>query len=210
MVSQAVVVRPDSSHNYPGTLGNCPIAVQFHAGSHYVALRLLEGYLPTEKIKLVHYGSPQNRFDAMWNGEVDAALVMEPWISLAEKLGCKVLCEGHYLGAENASDDMDEETFAAINRAVEKAIDMLNADKRKYLRYMIEDPRIADAIVKYGGLTPEDFHLGRLRYVKPVPYSDEIVEDTYDWMTRWGLITDTACSTDLVDNRIAAPASADD
>ena len=107
MVSQALITRPDSEHNYPGTLGNKSIAVQFHAGSHYVALRLLEGYIPSEKIKLVHYGSPQNRFEAMWNGEVDAALVMEPWISLAEKLGCKTLCEGHYLGAENASDDMD-------------------------------------------------------------------------------------------------------
>jgi len=40
-----------SPHSYPGTLGNRPIAVQFHAGSHYVALRLLEGYLPKEKLK---------------------------------------------------------------------------------------------------------------------------------------------------------------
>ena len=203
-------MRPDSPHNYPGTLGNKPLAVQFHSGSHYVALRLLEGYLPAGKIKLVHYGSPQNRFEAMWNGEVDAALVMEPWITLAEKLGCKILCEGHYLGAENASDDMDPETFAAINRAVERAIDMLNADKRKYLHYMIEDPRISDILTKYGGITSEDFHLGRLRYAKSTPYNDEIVEDTYNWMSRWGLITDTACSTDLVDNRIAEPTPADD
>ena len=135
---------------------------------------------------------------------------MEPWITLGEKLGCKILAEGHYLGAENASDDMEEETFAAINRAVGRAIDMLNADKRKYLYYMIEDPRIADILKKYGGITPEDFHLPRLRYVKATPYSDEIVEDTYNWMTRWGLITDTACSADLVDNRIAEPVSADD
>jgi len=210
VVSQALITRPDSEHNYPGTLGNRSIAVQFHAGSHYVALRLLEGYIPAEKIKLVHYGSPQNRFEAMWNGEVDAALVMEPWISLAEKLGCKTLCEGHYLGAENASEDMDADTFAAINRAVERAIDMLNSDKRKYLHYMIKDPRISDIIKKYGGLTPEDFHLPRLRYIKPTPYNDEIVEDTYKWMTRWGLLTDSACSTDLVENRIEAPAGASD
>jgi NitT/TauT family transport system substrate-binding protein len=146
----------------------------------------------------------------MWNGEVDAAAVMEPWIALAEKLGCKVLCEGHYLGAENASDDMDPETFADINRAVAKAIDMFNADKRKYLYYMIEDPRMADAIKKYGGLTPEDFHLPRLRYVKATPYTDEIVEDTYHWMLRWGLLDGAACDAGLVENRIAAPASADD
>ena len=49
---------------------------------------------------------------------------MEPWIALGEKLGCKAVCEGHYLGAENASDDMDEATFAAI------------ATKRKFLQLM--------------------------------------------------------------------------
>jgi NitT/TauT family transport system substrate-binding protein len=212
VVSQAIMVRPDSPHNYPGTLGNKPIAVQFHAGSHYVALRLLEGYLPYEKIKLVHYGSPQQRFEAMWNGEVDACVVMEPWIALGEKLGCKAVCEGHYLGAENASDDMDEATFAAINRAVAKAVDMLNADKRKYLHYLIDDPRHAAALAQYGGLTPEDFHLPRLRYSYTTPYTDEIVEDTYHWMVRWGLLGSAACAADLVDNRLpeVAATSADD
>jgi NitT/TauT family transport system substrate-binding protein len=146
----------------------------------------------------------------MWNGEVDAALVMEPWITLSEKLGCKILCECHYLGAENASDDMDPETLAAINRAVERVIDMLNADKRKFLHYMIEDPRISGILTKYSGITTENFHLGRLRYAKATPHNDEIVEDTYNWMSHWGLITDTACSTNLADNRIAEPTPADD
>ena len=170
------MVRPDSKHYYPGTLGNKPVAVQFHAGSHYVALRLLEGYLPKEKMNLVHYGSPQQRFEAMMNGEVDAAALMEPWITLSEKIGCRAVCEGHYLGAENASDDMDAETFAAINRAVIKAVDMINADKRKHLHYLIEDPRFAPVAAKYGGITPEDFHLPRIRYSYNTPYTDEIVE----------------------------------
>ena len=127
-----------------------------------------------------------------------------PW---EEKLGCKALCEGHYLGAENASDDMDEATFAAINRAVDKAVDLLNADKRKYLHYLIDDPRHAAPLAKYGGLTPDDFHLPRLRYVKATTYTDEIVEDTYHWMVRWGLLSGAACSTDLVDNRLPAAAA---
>lgn len=201
-------MRPDSPHNYPGTLGCKDIAVQFHAGSHYVALRLLEGYLPKEKIKLVHYGSPQHRFDAMWKGDVDACLVMEPWIALGEKLGCKALCEGHYLGAENASDDMDASTFAAINRAVGQAVDRINANKRKYLHYLIEDPRYSEVIAKYGGLKPDDFHLPRLRYTTSTLYSDEIVADTYNWMVRWGLINNTASTTELVENRVAEEAGA--
>jgi NitT/TauT family transport system substrate-binding protein len=202
-------VREDSAHYYPGTLGNRSVAVQFHAGSHYVALRLLSGYLPEEKIKLVHYGSPQYRFEALMNGEVDAAALMEPWITLAEKLGCRPVCEGHYLGAENASDNMDEDTFAAINRAVVKAVDIINADKRKYLHYLIDEPRFASVAVKYGGITPEDFHLTRIRYSYNTPYNDEIVEDTYHWMVKWGLLTDAACTADLVDNRVAEPVPAD-
>ena len=162
------------------------MAVQFHAGSHYVALRLLSGYLPEEKIKLVHHGSPQFRFEAMLNGEVEAAALMEPWITLAEKLGCRPVCEGHYLGAENASDNMDEETFSAINRAIVRAVDRINDDKRKYLHYLIDEPRFAAVAAQYGGITPEDFHLPRIRYSYNTPYTDEIVEDTYHWMTQLG------------------------
>ena len=104
-------------------------------------------------------------------------------------------------------DDMDEATFAAINRAVGKAIDLLNADKRRYLHYLVDDPRHAQALARYGGLTPEDFHLPRLRYVKATPYSDEIMEDTYHWMVRWGLIDSKASAADVADNRIARVAA---
>ena len=159
VASQAILVHPDSVHYYPGTLRNLPIAVNFHAGSHYVALRLLEGYLPKEKIKLVHYGSPEQRFESLMNGEVTAAVLLEPYIALAEKLGCRAVCEGHYLGAENASDDMDAETFEAINRAVGRAIDLINSDKRRFTHYMIEDSKFAEVATRWGGLAPEDFHL---------------------------------------------------
>jgi len=212
VASQAILVHPDSVHYYPGTLRNLPIAVNFHAGSHYVALRLLEGYLPKEKIKLVHYGSPEQRFESLMNGEVAAAVLMEPYIALAEKLGCRAVCEGHYLGAENASDDMDAETFEAINRAVGRAIDLINSDKRRFTPYMIDDPKFAEVAKRWGGLAPEDFHLPRLRYTHQTPYTDEIVEDTYNWMVRWGLLSDAVCATDVVENRLAetAGAAADD
>jgi hypothetical protein len=40
---------------------------------------------------------------------------------------------------------------------------MLNADKRKYLHYLIDDPRHAAGLATYSGLTPDDFHLPCLR-----------------------------------------------
>ena len=65
VTNQTLLVKGDSPHYYPGSLGYEPIAVQFHAGSHCTALRLLEGYLPAEKIKLLHFGSPENRLEAL-------------------------------------------------------------------------------------------------------------------------------------------------
>tara|TARA_Y100000588_G_scaffold75453_2_gene78619 strand:+ start:3338 stop:3970 length:633 start_codon:yes stop_codon:yes gene_type:complete len=210
VANQALLVRGDSPHYYPGSLGNEPIAVQFHAGSHYTALRLLEGYLPAEKIKMLHYGSPENRLEALLTGEVKAAMLMEPWITLAEKNGCRSVCEGHYLGAENASDNMDEQTFAAINRAVAKAVDIINADKKQFIHYLLDDPKFAPAHEKWGPITAEDFVLSRLRYTHPTPYTDEQIEDTYNWMVRWGLLNASVCANDFVDNGAVEPVAADD
>ena len=210
VANQALMVRAESSHFYPSSLANKPIAVQFHAGSHYTVLRLLEGYIPKEKIKLLHYGSPRYRFEAMMSGEVDAAMLMEPWIALAEKNGCRSVCEGHYLGAENASDNMDDKTFAAINRAVSKAVDLINSDKKRFLHYLIESPKFVEAAAAWGGLTVDDFHLPRLRYTYPRPYTEEQLEDTYNWMVRWDLLNVSVCATDLVDNRDGEPVAADD
>jgi hypothetical protein len=38
--------------------------------------------------------------------------------------------------------------------------------------------------------------------VYATPYTAEILEDTYHWMVRWGLISGAACAADLVDNRL--------
>ena len=210
VANQALLVQGDSSHYYPGSLGYEPIAVQFHAGSHYTALRLLEGYLPPEKIKLLHFGSPENRLEALLTGEVSAAMLMEPYISLAEKNGCRSVCEGHYLGAENASDNMDEDTFAAINRAVTKAVDLINSDKKRFIHYLLNDTKFTPVLKKWGPLAIDDFVLSRLRYTQPTPYTDEQIEDTYNWMVRWRLIDSSACATDFVDNRDTEPVIADD
>jgi len=65
---------------------------------------------------------------------------------------CRSRCEGHDLGAEHASDDMDEMTVAAMNRAVARVVDMCNADRRRSLHDLINDPRHAEALARYGGL----------------------------------------------------------
>jgi NitT/TauT family transport system substrate-binding protein len=197
VVSQAIIVRPDSPFVHPPDLGNVSVAVHFHAGSHYLTLQMLEGFLPRNRIKVVHIPVSSQRYKALLEGTVDAITVPEPWISLAEKQGCKLICEAYCVGSEVASPDIDPETYAAINRAIKEAVRLINADKKKYLRYFI-----ADVPSEMGPLKPADFRLSRLRYVDPVPYPEEEFKRACRWMSSWSLIQKDATYNRLIDNRI--------
>lgn len=198
VASQAIFVRPDSPLTHPQDLAGRSVAVNFHHGSHYIAIQTLEGFLPREEIRVVHLGGPQERFEALRDGKIEAAAVMEPWITVAEKLGYKLIAEAFYVGSEIASPDLDAETYAAITRAVRKAVRALQEDPRPYLHYLIED--VPEEIAR---LEPQDFRLGRLRYVDPKPYPEKEFQRTYDWMVSWGLIDPSSSYEELVDNRIA-------
>lgn len=198
--SQAIIVRPDSPYLIPQDLANVPIGVNFHHGSHYVALQLLEGFLPREEIQIVHIDGA-NRFLALRDGTVEAVAVMEPWITVAEKLGYKTIAEAHYVGLEIGSPTLDAETFEAINRAVRKAVAVLRKDPYPFVKYLIND--VDPSIVE---LEPHDFSRSRLRYEDPAPYSQKDFERTYNWMLSWNLIRPDDTYEHLVDNRVAAVA----
>ncbi len=139
------MVRPDSDVYTAQQLADRRVGVPFYFGTHYLALHLLEGFLPRDKIKLcsVSNGS-RKRFAAMMSGEVEATTLTEPYLSLAEKKGCRVICSGFYHGTEVASDKVDGETYSAFNRAVREAVRRINADKRKYLQYFIDYHKAKD------------------------------------------------------------------
>ncbi|MGV6873181.1 ABC transporter substrate-binding protein [Pseudochelatococcus sp. B33] len=198
--SQAIIVRPDSPVLIPQDLADIPIGVNFHHGSHYVALQLLEGFLPREEIKIVHVEGA-NRFLALRDGHVDAVALMEPWITVAEKLGYKTIAEAHYVGLEIGSPELDAETFEAINRAVRRAVAVLQQDPYPYVKYLIDD--VDPSIVK---LEPHDFSRSRLRYADPAPYSQKDFDRTYNWMLSWDLIQPDDTYLHLVDNRILSVA----
>jgi NitT/TauT family transport system substrate-binding protein len=197
VVSQAIIVRPDSPFTHPQDLRNVPVAVHFHAGSQYMTLQMLEGFLSRDEIKLVHFPVSTRRYKALWDGVVDAITVPEPWICLAEKQKCKVICEAFCVGSEVASRDIDPETYEAIGRAIKEAVRLINRNTKKYLHYLIADiPR------GMGSLRPADFRLSRLRYVDPVPYPLEEFERAYKWMLSWDLVQPDATFDRLIDNRI--------
>jgi NitT/TauT family transport system substrate-binding protein len=199
----AIVVPPWSDIYTPQQLANRTIAVPFHAGTHYLALQMLEGFVPRDMVKVVSSGGKVKRYRSMMNGTVDACTVTEPWNTVADKAGCRVIVQAFYNGTDVATPDIDTETYAAINRALSQAVRRLNADKRKYVHYFID----LDPAEEVKALTVNDFNLNRLVYIEPgTPIPDDELERTYNWMVSWNLIGNGLCADDLVNTRVAAMA----
>src|SRR6202790_3937137 len=183
----AIVVRPDSPVYTAQQLAGRTVGVPFYAGTHYVALHLLGGFLPRDLIKVVRApNGSRNRFNLMMAGEVEATTLTEPYVSLAEKKGCRVICSAFYHGTEVASDKVDAETYAAFNRAVREAVRRINADKRRYLAYFIDYHKARDPEI--GTLTVDDLRTARLVVCDPAPIPDEELQRTYEWVKSWGML----------------------
>src|SRR5262249_57828784 len=132
-------VRGDSEIYSPQQLANKTIGVPFYFGTHYIALHMLEGFLPREMIKLCSApNGSRYRLAALMDGEVDATTLTEPHITLAEKKGCRIVSSALFHGTEVASERVDADIYAAFNRAVREAVRRINANKRAYLHYFID------------------------------------------------------------------------
>ncbi|HEY5622652.1 MAG TPA: ABC transporter substrate-binding protein [Gammaproteobacteria bacterium] len=185
VATQAIVVNGDSPYNTPADLHDVIVGVNMHAGSHYVTLALLEGYLKRDEIRPGHVGGPKQRLRFLETGRIGAAALMEPWITVATKRGHKIVCEAFYEGAEVTVPSMDPEAYAAVDAAVRKAVDRINADGiEPHLKYLIRE--VPEEIAK---LSEKDFYPGRFRYVYPRPYSHEEYNRIYEWMVGWNLLS---------------------
>ena len=199
IVFGALMVAPGSDVYTPQQLANKLVGVPYFAGTHYLAILALEGFLPRDAIKtcLAPSGS-RLRFEALMNGEMDATTLTEPYITVAERAGCRIIVAAPYHGTEGAGAEMDGETYASFNKAVREAVRRINADKRKYLQYFIDrhdsDPAVA-------ALTVDDLSPSRLQVVDPAPIPAEELQRTYDWMRSWGMLNSVDVA-DLVDNQL--------
>jgi len=197
----ALMVRADSPVQTPQQLANRLIGVPFFFGTHYLTLQMLEGFVPRDQIKVggVPNGSPY-RFKLLMDGAIEATTLTEPYISLAEKKGCRLVISAFHHGTEVASDRVDAETYSAFNRAVREAVRRINANKRAYLHYFIDyykekDPEIAK-------LTIDDLRESRIYVVDPAPIPADELRRTYDWLRSWGFLDETQTPLDLINANV--------
>jgi len=188
-----LVVRPDSEVFTPQQLAGKLVGVPFYFGTHYLALHMLEGFLTRDQINLCSApNGSRRRYDAMMSGEIEATTLTEPYLSLAEKNGCRVVSSAFYHGTEVASDKVDDETYRSFNKAVCEAVRRINMDKESYLHYFIDHHEDLD------DLSVSDLQASRIVVVEPAPIPVRELENTADWIKSWGMLGQTEDHLDLV------------
>jgi NitT/TauT family transport system substrate-binding protein len=193
MSTFAIVVAPDSDYYEPEMLKDKEIAVTPNNGSHFTTLKMMEGFLAPEHIKTTAAGTMPKRIEALRQGKVAAVTLMEPWISVAQKQGLRILIESHSTRSEAAGDELDGKTLAAMFRAQARAVKEIEKDITPYVHYFIRETG--------GLLEPNELQTWRLLHAAPRPYTRERFDDTYNWTVKWNRVVPGATYENTVDNR---------
>jgi NitT/TauT family transport system substrate-binding protein len=171
-------------------LAGVAIGINEFTGSHYTTLQFLDGALAREDIVLQHVGEPFGRYEALKSGQLRAAALMEPYVSLALKEGAHIVGVNFYRGAEVIAPDLPAAARQAYLAAVNEATDLINADFDRYKHYII-------APVK-DRLQAEELSDAFVRYAHSRPMDEPRFQYTYDWMHSWGLTPGDSKYTKLV------------
>src|SRR5204862_7758715 len=139
MSQYAIVVSKDSNIYEPEMLKDKEIAVTPNNGSDFTTLKMVEGFLAPEHVKRTNVGPMLKRLEAVRDGKVAAASVMEPWISVAQKWGLRILIESHSTRSEAAGDDLDGKTLRKMFDAQEEAVKLLERDPTPYIHYFVAE-----------------------------------------------------------------------
>jgi ABC-type nitrate/sulfonate/bicarbonate transport system substrate-binding protein len=151
----ALAVAPESSVFTPQDLADKPVGLDYGNGTAYAGLQMLEGAMPLESINTrPASANAATRFAALMRGDFEATVLQEPYITVAASSGCRLVSTTFFHGTWVADPNLDPEVQAGFLRAITRAVDRVNRNKRQYIRYFLEDwaghPEV-DA------LAPEDF-----------------------------------------------------
>ena len=189
IVCAALIVPPTSTVFTPQELAHKLVALDYGNGTAYAGLQMLEGAMPREAVTTCAAAtSPAERFAGLMRGDFEATVLQEPWITVAEKAGCRLVSTTFFHGTWVANRDVSVEAYAALLRAITQAVRRINVDKRRYVSYFIRDwadhPQVA-------ALRPDDFDLGRIQVKEPTPIPESEARWAWEWMASWGLINGT-------------------
>ena len=173
-IAAQAIVSFDPLLQSPRDLAGVAIAVNDFTGSHYTTIGLLEGAIPKDEIVVTHIGAPETRLQALKEGRVRAATVMEPFISLALKQGAHLIALTFYRGAEVVSPDLQPLELDKYFKVLDQAVDLINADFKRHAHYIVA--------VAQDEIKPEELDNRFVRYTHAQRYSPDLFDPAYHWM----------------------------
>jgi NitT/TauT family transport system substrate-binding protein len=179
VVAQALLSF-DPRYQEPHDLANVAVYVNETTGQHFTALKILEGSLKRDEIKLEDGGEPWTLLDGARDGSYPAVTLMEPFITLALKQGAHILAHTFYRGAQAFADTIPAEAQAAYVRAINRAVDVINADPKAYRSYI--------TTASDGQVEPEELRDDYYRFGHALPYTERRFDDQWTWLQEWGLV----------------------
>jgi len=189
-------VMPASGIEDPAQLAGKEVAINENSGSHYVAIETLEQYMPRDQIRMVHIGQPFARYDALIDGSVAGAFILEPYSTLAEIQGARCLLSYAGRGGIVVSERLSPEVYERFRQAVSRAAARVNADPEAYKHMLVDQ-------LTWTGVAPELVEEVREKLVMPTyqtpeAYGEEAFEECYAWMRDHELVRDGVAYSDVV------------
>ena len=115
IVCGALVVPPTSTVYTPQELAHKRVALDYGNGTAYAGLQMLEGAMPREAVTTCAGAtSPAERFAGLMRRDFEATVLQEPWITVAEKVGCRLVSTTFFHGTWVATRDVNVEAYAAL------------------------------------------------------------------------------------------------
>ncbi len=177
----ALFVRPESGITRLSQLRDVPVAVGRMAGSHFAALETFERVIPPEHIKFEFIGGQAPKLTRLLEGSLDAALMLDPEITMAEEHGFIKIASGEFKVLFWVSELIDQEDLDAYFRVLRRAEAALQANPAKYMHLWEKNipPNIR------GKYDYTQFGLGEMLFFEP--YTQAEYDKTLELARRWDL-----------------------
>jgi NitT/TauT family transport system substrate-binding protein len=177
----AFFAGPQSDITRLSELADVPVGIGLMAGSHFTALHALELVLPEEKIKVENVGGPGKRLQALLEGEVEVANLLDPEIAIAESKGLRRIAGGEFRTLFWVSPDIPQDALAGYFAALRDADRRLRGEPERWLH--LWERNVPPVLA--GEYDWSKFGLGELLVFERYPTAT--FEESVAFAKRWGL-----------------------
>ncbi|MEM4672952.1 MAG: hypothetical protein QW366_04170, partial [Sulfolobales archaeon] len=173
------------------------IAISRNTIIEYVAWKMLRGLgMDPSRINFIDTPSITTRYELLIEGKIPAAVLPDPWGSLAVKNGAKIVAKYRDLVVLVAresilKDPVGREELVKLARVLNEAIELYNSNPEKYRKIIEEKLFIPDQLK---GL----FTIEWKSKIRSVP--QDLIDEVSRWLYERGLINNVYNYSVYVDN----------